>query len=348
MTRLPATWPTRRRRACVPFVTPNELPFTIRRQAPFRTAGDAPLIVVEHTCGPMLAVGRRHRDRGDSGDEQRGRRQQQSSTSWLGGPPCRGSSPNSKLWPWASTRSPTTRSARAGPISSARPSGLAAGRDHARRRPGRDDRRRGAAGDARDAAPPVGRRARRGPHAARGQPRARRRARVACRARRSSRSTPRSGRTARPRRSSRPGPSGSRASCDAPLTAAFVREALAAYAERGLLGPVTARRSERFVSREARELRRELLISPYPELGLVAMDGPNDPEPGLVVEDGRVVAMDGRGRRGLRRHRPVHRPLRARPRRRRRGGRRCPTRRSRAGSSTSTSRAPSSCGSRAG
>src|SRR3954468_23058513 len=54
------------------------------------------------------------------------------------------------------------------------------------------------------------------------------------------------------------------------------------------------RRSERFLSREQRDLRRELLISPYPELGLVAMDGPNDPEPGLEVESGRVVAMDGR------------------------------------------------------
>jgi propanediol dehydratase large subunit len=57
---------------------------------------------------------------------------------------------------------------------------------------------------------------------------------------------------------------------------------------------VSARRSERFASRERRELRREVLISPYPELGLVAMDGPNDPEPGLELEDGRVVAMDGR------------------------------------------------------
>ena len=57
---------------------------------------------------------------------------------------------------------------------------------------------------------------------------------------------------------------------------------------------MSARRSERFASRERRELRREVLISPYPELGLVAMDGPNDPEPGLELEDGRVVAMDGR------------------------------------------------------
>ena len=57
---------------------------------------------------------------------------------------------------------------------------------------------------------------------------------------------------------------------------------------------MTSRRSERFVAREQRALRRELLISPYPELGLVAMDGPNDPEPGLEVENGQVVSMDGR------------------------------------------------------
>src|SRR4026209_11881 len=39
-----------------------------------------------------------------------------------------------------------------------------------------------------------------------------------------------------------------------------------------------------------------LFRSRYPELGLVAMDGPNDPEPGLELEDGRVVAMDEIGR----------------------------------------------------
>jgi len=37
-----------------------------------------------------------------------------------------------------------------------------------------------------------------------------------------------------------------------------------------------------------------VLVTPYPELGLVAMDGPNDPEPSLVIEDGRVVEIDGR------------------------------------------------------
>jgi propanediol dehydratase large subunit len=54
------------------------------------------------------------------------------------------------------------------------------------------------------------------------------------------------------------------------------------------------RRSRRFVERERRELRSELLITPYPELGLVAMNGPNDPEPGLRLSDGRVVVLDGR------------------------------------------------------
>jgi propanediol dehydratase large subunit len=53
-------------------------------------------------------------------------------------------------------------------------------------------------------------------------------------------------------------------------------------------------RSERFVKREQRELRREVLIEPLAELGLVAMNGPNDPAPSLLIEDGRVVELDGR------------------------------------------------------
>jgi propanediol dehydratase large subunit len=45
--------------------------------------------------------------------------------------------------------------------------------------------------------------------------------------------------------------------------------------------------------REQRPLRRELLVAPWPELGLVAFDGPNDPAPELVVEDRRIVRIDG-------------------------------------------------------
>jgi propanediol dehydratase large subunit len=53
-------------------------------------------------------------------------------------------------------------------------------------------------------------------------------------------------------------------------------------------------RSARFVAREARGLRKELLIEPLAELGLVAMNGPNDPEPSLVLDGDRVVELDGR------------------------------------------------------
>src|SRR6059058_2439895 len=62
----------------------------------------------------------------------------------------------------------------------------------------------------------------------------------------------------------------------------------------GISSSLMSPRSRRFVERERRELRREVLIKPDPELGLVAMNGPNDPEPGLKLEEGRVVWLDGR------------------------------------------------------
>ena len=52
--------------------------------------------------------------------------------------------------------------------------------------------------------------------------------------------------------------------------------------------------SARFASRAEKELRREMLITPAAELGLVAMNGPNDPEPELVIEGGVVTRMDGK------------------------------------------------------
>ena len=79
---------------------------------------------------------------------------------------------------------------------------------------------------------------------------------------------------------------------DAPRTAAFVREAAVAYAASE--GSAVSEGSARFASRAAKELRREMLITPAAELGLVAMNGPNDPEPELVVENGVVMRMDGR------------------------------------------------------
>ena len=52
--------------------------------------------------------------------------------------------------------------------------------------------------------------------------------------------------------------------------------------------------SRRFASRATRDLSLEQLVSPLPDLGLVAANGPSDPEPELVVEDGVVTRMDGR------------------------------------------------------
>ncbi len=53
-------------------------------------------------------------------------------------------------------------------------------------------------------------------------------------------------------------------------------------------------RSGRFASRAGKELRKELLVEPWAELGLVAANGPTDPEPELVVEAGTVTRLDGR------------------------------------------------------
>jgi propanediol dehydratase large subunit len=52
--------------------------------------------------------------------------------------------------------------------------------------------------------------------------------------------------------------------------------------------------SRRFEARAERDVRRDVLIEPLAELGLIAFDGPSDPEPSLVVEEGRVVELDGR------------------------------------------------------
>jgi propanediol dehydratase large subunit len=52
--------------------------------------------------------------------------------------------------------------------------------------------------------------------------------------------------------------------------------------------------SARFQARAERGLRREVLIEPLAELGLVAFDGPNDPAPSLVLDGDRVVELDGR------------------------------------------------------
>ncbi len=52
--------------------------------------------------------------------------------------------------------------------------------------------------------------------------------------------------------------------------------------------------SGRARARADRELRLETIIEPQPDLGLVTMNGPNDPTPELTVRDGVVESMDGK------------------------------------------------------
>ncbi len=105
----------------------------------------------------------------------------------------------------------------------------------------------------------------------------------------SSPSTRRSVRDGRPRKSSRSGRCASRA------TARLrPRRSCAKRVPRTRSGDCLPMRSGRIASRDRRDLHREQLVSPLPELGLVASGGPNDPEPELLVENGVVVRMDGR------------------------------------------------------
>jgi propanediol dehydratase large subunit len=45
----------------------------------------------------------------------------------------------------------------------------------------------------------------------------------------------------------------------------------------------------------SRPISRDLMVPEQPELGLVAFASPNDPAPSIVVRDGRIVELDGRG-----------------------------------------------------
>ena len=91
--------------------------------------------------------------------------------------------------------------------------------------------------------------------------------------------------------------------------------------ERGLLAVTEpdARRSGRFASRAETELRRELLVEPWAELGLVARERAGRPRAGARRRGRRRhAARRARGGR-LRRDRPLPRRARARPRGRRGG-----------------------------
>ncbi len=55
-------------------------------------------------------------------------------------------------------------------------------------------------------------------------------------------------------------------------------------------------RSKRFQALAERPVNQETFIQPFAEAGLIAVDSPADPSPGLRIADGQVVEMDGRPR----------------------------------------------------
>jgi propanediol dehydratase large subunit len=53
-------------------------------------------------------------------------------------------------------------------------------------------------------------------------------------------------------------------------------------------------RSKRFERLAKREVNKDIFVQEAPELGLILMDGPNDPAPSIEIRNGVIVEMDGR------------------------------------------------------
>ncbi|MBW1979611.1 MAG: propanediol/glycerol family dehydratase large subunit [Deltaproteobacteria bacterium] len=58
-----------------------------------------------------------------------------------------------------------------------------------------------------------------------------------------------------------------------------------------------ARRQKRFQVLAERAVNKDGFIKEWIEVGLVAMDSPNDPTPGIKIENGKVMELDGKSRR---------------------------------------------------
>jgi propanediol dehydratase large subunit len=57
-----------------------------------------------------------------------------------------------------------------------------------------------------------------------------------------------------------------------------------------------AKRQKRFEVLEQREVNKDGFIKEWVDVGLVAFDSPNDPTPGIKIQDGKVVELDGKSR----------------------------------------------------
>ncbi len=57
-----------------------------------------------------------------------------------------------------------------------------------------------------------------------------------------------------------------------------------------------ARRQKRFEVLEQRPVNQDGFVVEWPEVGMIAMGSPNDPQPSVKVQSGKIVEMDGRSR----------------------------------------------------
>ncbi len=58
----------------------------------------------------------------------------------------------------------------------------------------------------------------------------------------------------------------------------------------------TPRRSKRFEALDERAVTEDGFVNEWPDVGFVAMESPNDPDPSVTVQDGEIVEMDGKTR----------------------------------------------------
>ncbi|MBK5252951.1 MAG: propanediol/glycerol family dehydratase large subunit [Peptostreptococcaceae bacterium] len=57
------------------------------------------------------------------------------------------------------------------------------------------------------------------------------------------------------------------------------------------------KRSKRFEVLENRPIHEDGFVKEWPEVGMIAMDSPNDPIPSVRIENGKIVEMDGKERK---------------------------------------------------
>jgi propanediol dehydratase large subunit/glycerol dehydratase large subunit len=55
-------------------------------------------------------------------------------------------------------------------------------------------------------------------------------------------------------------------------------------------------KSKRFEALAKRPVNQDGFVKEWPEVGMIAMNGPNDPKPSIKIENGRIVELDGKKR----------------------------------------------------